>query len=150
MNRYLVIAALVAASADASAARFASAGADTLRDSKTGLVWTASDGGAPQTWTASSQRCAALGEGWRLPTADELVTLYDKSGKLATTCGPGQCKVSPLFQLHEVMFWSGDVSGTDATIVGLDEGSRLSVLNGGQHFFQSLCVLPKKGKSPKH
>ena len=150
MKKSLLPLLLAAVAVDASAARFTSAGPDTVRDAKTGFEWTASDGVQPLTWTASVQRCAALGDGWRLPTADELVTLYDKSGKLVTTCGPGKCKVSPLFQLHEVMFWSGDVKGADATLVALDEANRMDVLNGGQHSFQSLCVLPKKGKPAKH
>jgi hypothetical protein len=148
MNRSILLLllplALVANGAHAARPRFTDSGAQTVLDAKTGLEWTADDGGAPLTWTASGERCAALGAGWRMPTAAELSDLYDPSGKLTTPCGPGICKLSPLFHLHEVCVWSSDAGGGDAIIVCLDENKPTGVLNGSQHSFQSLCVAPQK------
>jgi hypothetical protein len=133
--------------------RFLDSGSQTVLDSKTKLEWTASDGGLELTWRDQQARCAALGQGWRLPTAPELKALRDP--KLASPCGPGTCTVAPLFRLSEVLFWTSTQDNPDdATLVNLADGSELSILNGPAHHFRALCVAPQKrereGKPLKH
>ena len=62
--------------------RFIDNGDNTVTDSKTNLVWMKEDDGKERTWkdavTYCEQNEAKLpGEGWRLPTVEELFTLVD-------------------------------------------------------------------------
>lgn len=49
------------------------------------IMWTRKDGGRDQSWVAAKKRCDILLVGnyddWRLPTIDELESLYDPSNK---------------------------------------------------------------------
>lgn len=58
---------------------------NTVIDTKTGLEWQAKSFG-PMTWQDAMNHAASLGDGWRMPTIDELYTLADHHcGSLATT-----------------------------------------------------------------
>jgi hypothetical protein len=54
----------------------------TVLDSATGLMWAASDNGSAATWKEAWKYCEDYNGGgytdWRMPTADELATLYDE------------------------------------------------------------------------
>lgn len=50
-----------------------------VTDTKTGLAWTKTTIAKDVTYEQAEKAVAALGEGWRLPTADELSTLVDRS-----------------------------------------------------------------------
>ena len=53
------------------------------RDNKTGLLWTKTDNGTSLDWMQASSYCWNLNlanlSGWRLPTIEELETIYDPS-----------------------------------------------------------------------
>jgi hypothetical protein len=50
------------------------------RDNRTGLIWSSGNvGGKPMTWAEAEQAVAALGNGARLATVDELQTLLDRA-----------------------------------------------------------------------
>jgi hypothetical protein len=50
------------------------------RDNRTGLIWTSGNvGGGRMTWAEAEKTAAAVGEGFRLPTVDELQTLVDRT-----------------------------------------------------------------------
>lgn len=53
-------------------------------DPSTGLMWTAKDNGNDITWSKAMKYCQNLSlagySDWRLPTIDELQTIYDDSG----------------------------------------------------------------------
>jgi len=51
---------------------------DIITDTKTGLVWQAEDAG-PMTWHKAISYAEKLGDGWRLPTIEELITLINFS-----------------------------------------------------------------------
>ena len=50
-----------------------------VTDTQTGLVWTKTTIATGATHEEAEQAVAALGEGWRLPTAEELSTLIDRT-----------------------------------------------------------------------
>jgi len=49
---------------------------DVVHDTTTGLEWQREHSG-PMTWQQAMDYAASIGDGWRLPTAEELVALID-------------------------------------------------------------------------
>jgi len=122
-------------------ARYAEVEPGVLRDSRTGLDWTADTSAAPAQWHEASRACAARGERWRLPEADELAALIDRDGGASTACGTKACAVSKRFTLREASHWSATRERPiSATVVSLSSGRRASIdatLSHARHF---LCV----------
>ena len=96
--------------ATARAGGFEDLGNGSLRDTRTGLVWTQSDNGRNIDWNGASAHCQT--KGMRLPTIDELQAIYERPGAGTTSCGQWTCKVSPLFRLTSFWFWSGTKEGS--------------------------------------
>ncbi len=100
-------------------------GNGVLKDAKTGLQWAQRDNGGDIGFEAAAAYCAGLGGGWRLPGVEELVALYDTTGKSSTPCGnfdgrAHSCNVSPLFHLTGPTPWSNVTTRPPGeTIVGL-------------------------------
>lgn len=59
--------------------RFIDNGDNTITDTKTGLIWTKNTVVKDVDFDDAEQAVATLGEGWRLPTVDELATLVDRT-----------------------------------------------------------------------
>ena len=72
-----------------------------VTDAQTGLEWEAKPAG-PMTWQAAMDYAASIGDGWRLPTAKELVGLVDFSCCEPASTFPG---------MSSSAFWS---SSSDA------------------------------------
>ena len=66
-------------------ARFVDHGNGTITDTKSGLMWAAKDNGSDITWQNARAYCKNYRGGghsdWRLPTQDELASLYDPKDK---------------------------------------------------------------------
>ena len=58
--------------------RFTKNADGTIADSKTNLVWSAKTLGEDVNYNTALEKIAELGEGWRMPTCDELLTLVDR------------------------------------------------------------------------
>lgn len=80
---FLISLMLLPLSATGADNRFSQLADGTIKDSRTGLTWAASDNGANITWLAAMHYCqkySAEKEGeWRMPTPEELATLYGAS-----------------------------------------------------------------------
>lgn len=67
--------------------RFIDNGNGTITDTKTGLMWAASDNSLPINWPNSVEYCRNIGTGgytdWRMPTLAELKTIYTPNEKNA-------------------------------------------------------------------
>jgi hypothetical protein len=65
--------------------RFLDHGDGTVTDTKTGLMWAATDNGSPINWKDARSYCRNYSGGghtdWRLPTLAELASLYDPKVK---------------------------------------------------------------------
>lgn len=84
-------------------------GHGVLLQNTTGLRWTKKDNEQDINWSDAKSYCAKLGDGWRLPTADELsnvVAAAEQAGESAT-CGNAVCKAPPQLQLSSAWHWSG-------------------------------------------
>jgi hypothetical protein len=79
----LLLTALVCLCAQAASAQTGSS--EVWKDKETGLTWTAKDNGSSVNLGQAGDYCTGLKTGgfsdWRLPTIDELTSLYDKSLK---------------------------------------------------------------------
>lgn len=79
--------------------RFIAYETGTVVDTRTGLEWFAGPG--ESTWHMAKEwveRLTLPGGGWRMPTRDELQTLYRK--------GVGECNMTPLFKTTTRGVWS--------------------------------------------
>lgn len=59
-----------------------------ITDQLTGLQWSRNPAPNMLTWDAGASYCEAIGPGWRLPTAIELVTIIDLTGPMAGAPSP--------------------------------------------------------------
>ena len=99
-------------------------GAGVLRDPWTGLKWTRSDHDtrSRDDWSAARAYCAQMGGSWRLPSADELIALYNNERGETNDCPPrGGCNVSPYFRLSSSSYWSSE----DGWYVSLKTGEKI-------------------------
>ena len=69
---------------------------DVVHDTTTGLEWQHEHAG-PMTWQAAMDYAAKIGDGWRLPTVFELVTLVDYERHTPASAFPA---------MPVVAFWS--------------------------------------------
>lgn len=105
----------------------------------TGLQWTQDDSGRNLTWAEAAAWCARKGRGWRLPSSDELQSLFDASGSSRVQCGTETCKVSPMFRLADSYQWSGESSmNSGAYFFDFVRGRATTAMQSmGRH---ALCV----------
>jgi len=90
-----------------------------VRDTKTGLEWKAGPDWNTN-WNDARSWVQSLnldGGGWRMPTTDELKTLYKK--------GTGERNMTPLLKTSGWLVWSGETEGSSyARSFSFDNGSR--------------------------
>jgi hypothetical protein len=125
-------------------------GQDVVLQTGTGLRWTKKDNGHDIDWPDAKSWCARLGEGWRLPTVDELngvAAAADMVGQ-HTPCGKAVCFAPPQFQLSAAWHWS-DTPLTKAEAKDADElawgvtmvnGHKTMGLRMAAYGARALCV----------
>jgi hypothetical protein len=109
-------------------------------DPKTKLMWTKKDNGLHVNWFSASEYAERLRlggyEDWRLPTVEELESLYDPKN-------PGEFKVKPPVQLANRFVWGVKQEGTGSAS-SFDFGygmRRLAYLDDS--YLRVLCVRGK-------
>jgi hypothetical protein len=111
-----------------------------LRQCVTGLSWRHADNGADIAYLDAAAHCSARGPGWRLPSVAELKSLHSDRHANAP-CGEFACKVSPLFKLSNVWFWSAErVGELEAKVVFLEDGEVLNFRQSASGWGRALCV----------
>jgi hypothetical protein len=129
--------------------RFVSDGDGTLFDTHTHLVWTANDNGEDITWHQADAYCRQLG--MRLPTLDELASLYDP-GVVNPNPVTGGCRagvsIHPAFHLTCCCPWASEVDGSKAAFFGFNGGYRHWYGKKGSDGSRVLCVRPRSGMIP--
>jgi hypothetical protein len=132
----------VATLASAQAPRFEAFNDGTVRDTDTGLFWSAKDNGGDANWSAAQAHCQSMGAGWRLPTSDELVKLYLPDGAEGQACiGLLTCKVTPLIALSGLTPWSSEGNGPgEAWYVYFADGQKYAYKVDDSSGKRALCV----------
>ncbi len=142
-----LIAAAMACSAGNPEAdkRFDGFGPDAVRDTRTGLVWTAGDGGREFSWSDADAYCRTRAVGsdgtdWRLASIRELATLYDTS--MEQPCGEATiCRTDRAIPLSSPYQWSATAPQPERRYYyDFAHGSQLSPLIRPALTRGTLCV----------
>ncbi len=123
---------------------------ETVLDTQTNLMWAAKDNGSDLSWTDAKSYCENYRGGgyddWRMPTQDELVSLYD-----AKKTRPAPCYSS--FDIHvttkliEITCfapWASETRGPDAAQFNFVLGSRFWYLQSHTYGTRALPVRSAK------
>jgi len=113
----------------------------TVIDNRTGLEWQADHVGL-MTWQEAMAYAGGLGDGWRLPSVEELITLIDY----------GRANPATNFPSHSVdILWSSSVLADDPSYAWIGYFSYGYVsYNVKNNYFHVRCVRrgPLSGKDP--
>lgn len=93
------------------------------KDLQSGLMWQMADNGADISWFKAKEYCADLQSGgfddWRMPTQDELATLYRLEGTET-----GEYYVLSDIQLSACCQWASDSAGAKVASFDFAYGNR--------------------------
>jgi hypothetical protein len=109
--------------------RFTDNGDGTVTDNQTGLMWAKTDTQGDVTWKDAERYCKVgppqiIGkyDDWRMPTIEELETIYHKEGEgYETDCGQ-VVKVFPAIQLSCGWVWSSEQKSITARVFNFHRG----------------------------
>jgi uncharacterized caspase-like protein len=118
----------------------------TVLDTSTNLMWAAKDNGRDIKWAGAKSYCENYRGGgykdWRMPTQDELASLYDKAITYRSACG--DVNLTKLIRLTCSAPWASETRGPDAALFYFLYGSRSWVR---QSYDRSARALPvRSGK----
>ena len=123
-----------------------------LHDARTGLEWMRSDNGHDIDWHRAGHFCSERAGKWRLPTADELASIFEEAPTLGARCGGARCAVSSFFDLTGNWFWSSDSVGNDGSDgvelawgISMANGNRTKSVKEAADGSRALCVRRATG-----
>lgn len=121
--------------------RFVANPDDTVTDTETGIIWSAKDNGSDINWPDAQSYCASKGAGWSLPTADQLLKLYDTRDPGQPCIGLLTCKVTQLIQVSGLTPWTSQANGeSEAWYVYLNDGKPYAYKVSDTPGKRALCV----------
>ncbi len=157
MRILILIAVLASAAAcaslgDAREARFTPLGASMVSDARLRIVWTSRDAGEELSWRDADLYCRQLSLGasdeeWRLPTSDELGSLFDATRE--QPCGKtALCLTDPAIDLSTPYQWSATAPRPDRRVYrDLSLGTQLSPLIRPSLTRGTLCVRKEENEN---
>jgi len=111
----------------------------TVRDTETGLMWAAKDNGKGINWHGAKKYCEDYRGGgytdWRMPTQDELVSIYDKKRK-----NRHGYHVTRLIDITNCCPWASETRGPVAALFRFDHGWRFWFRQPGSYCNRALPV----------
>ena len=124
--------------------RFMDNGDGTVTDSKTGLMWAQTDSLGDITWhdakLYSEFIILSKYNDWRMPTIEELETLFDDSlDGYKSICGH-KVKAAPQIELSCGFVWSSEVRSISALAYNYSRGYRYSSRMSQYRGFRALPV----------
>jgi hypothetical protein len=113
---------------------------DFVLDAKLALRWTQADSAQNLSWVAASNFCQQ--RQLRLPTSQELLTLFDRDASAHVACGSARCKAPTQFELRSRYgwYWSSKRVGDEAEYIALDFGVTNSESIALTPEIRALCV----------
>jgi len=122
----------------------------TVLDTKTNLMWAAKDNGSDVNWPGAKSYCENYFAGgykdWRMPTKDELASLYDAQQTREAPCaGNFNIHVTTDF-IKTTCFatWSSDTRGSDAAHFNFVYGKEFWYLPSHTYGIRALPVRSNK------
>jgi hypothetical protein len=132
---------------------FVSLGEGVVRDSRTGLVWTSRDSDQVLNWSDADEHCRGLapasnGAKWRLPSTEELASLYDTS--MEQPCGgAAACRIDPAIDLSVPYQWSATTPNSNRrTYYDFAFGTQLSPWARPTLTRGTLCTSGEQADGP--
>jgi hypothetical protein len=124
----------------------------TVLDTETGLMWSAADNGGNATWGSAVTYCRNYRGGgyrdWRMPTAEELKTLYDKNrGYPYGRQTRWTVHLTGLIHLSGPNIWSSDRKDSDAIRINFIYGTKNPTHPGGGSLRRGIAALPVRTHS---
>ncbi len=110
--------------------RWKNLGTGVLKDTRTTLEWLQDDSGEDIDWSDAKSYCDGKRNGWRLPSLQELRSIYDEH-EHGVRCAQTICKVSSQFHLTGTWFWSATQVGKDSAD-GIELAWGVLMANGAQ------------------
>lgn len=112
--------------------RFIDYGNGAVLDTKTGLMWASKDNGSDMEWYDAKFYCENYRGGgykdWRMPTQDELESLYDENKARPAACSDRNNVhiATELIQITCLTLWSSETSNTtnECAIFNFGSGTR--------------------------
>lgn len=108
--------------------RFIAYDNETVKDTKTGLIWAAKDNGKDISWKEAKRYCENYRGGgyadWRMPTIEELQGLYDKSESYQPKGLTYPVYLTKLIQLTVCCIWASDIRDSEAALFTMTSGVR--------------------------
>lgn len=127
--------------------RFVAYDNETVLDSNTGLMWAAQDNGSVATWKDAKKYCEGYTGGgckdWRMPTTEELKTLYDKHEPgYRPECAVYDWKVYLTARIHLSGggVWTSEDHGLEAECLLFDYGCRTRMFKSINYIMRALPV----------
>ena len=122
--------------------RFTDNGNGTVTDTKTGLIWAASDNGADISFEETLSYCSSFSAGgfsdWRLPDIEELQALYDPKAK-----NGGGFGITNKINLSSCCPWSSYDSTGVSSLLDFRTGKEIWSYKNDKEL---LRALPVRGK----
>ena len=124
--------------------RFIAFNNDVVVDQKTGLMWACEDNGRNISWSAAKSYCenykGAGYKDWRMPTLDELASLYGTGAGYPLECDLSYTiKVTRLIKFTSSCPWASETQGSKAAFYRIRHGRRGWIR---QAFYCSFRALP--------
>jgi len=127
--------------------RFISYDNGTVLDSETGLMWAARDNGDAVAWKEAKEYCEDYNAGgykdWRMPTVEELETLYDEDAPgYRPECAVYDWKVYLTGQIHlsGAAAWASVDNDDEAECFMFDYGSRSLMFKNVNFIMRAMPV----------
>ena len=119
----------------------------TVLDTRTNLMWAASDNGANIEWQSAKAYCENYRGGgytdWRMPTQDELERVYDNSKTYQSACG-NSVHLTELIRLSCTWAWASETRGSDAAYFNFSSGLRVWLHQSYGYDYRALPVRSVK------
>jgi hypothetical protein len=125
-------------------------GNGTVLDTKTNLMWAAKDNGTDVSWNGAKSYCENFFAGgykdWRMPTNDELASLYDAGKSRPSPCYESFNihAATDLIQTTCFATWSSETRGSDASQFNFVYGTQFWYLQSHTYGIRALPVRSTK------
>lgn len=118
----------------------------TVLDTKTTLMWAAKDNGSDISWKDAKSYCENYNAGgykdWRMPTPEEIASLYDAAGSRPAACA-GDFKIHVATESIDMTCfatWTSEAIGSDATQFSFVYGTRSPYLQSHTYGTRAIPV----------
>lgn len=133
--------------------RFTDNGDGTVTDHEMGLMWAETDNQGDVDWKEAQRYCrvgppevTGKYDNWRMPTVEELATLYAKDGaRYETDCGKTVSLSAPI-KLSCAWVWTSEIRNITAVVFNFQRGYKYT---DRKVHYKHYRALPVRDLSPK-